>query len=537
MNFWQRAWKNVSRKTTKSLLLLITFFVIGNFVIVGLGVSSAAESAKILTRKKMRAVVTYGIDYKAVDKYVDGLENDEEREDFYQHKFPQINQADVKEILQDKRIKTANALALSQVYTIPGVNDFVHLGNKREENMNGEGSKSCEVAEDGTSVCTTYQQPTLGLKANHFPDMIEFADKMYTLVEGRFYSQEDIDNKAKVVLISKALAETNNLHVGDTFSININDPNELNSDTGLKGLKEEDIRLNLEIIGIYDHNAKVTKDTRNFDWLAPADNVDNQILMPATTYQDLQYNVMVKRFKNMAKANPDDPYYGDESNLMKPEEFFGLTDVTFLLNDPLQVDSFIREYKDKVGEFKQLSANNDEFNRLSKPLDTLSLYANVIVWLVVVNAIVIITLVTALTLKTREFEIGVLLSLGASKLKIIGQFFTELALVAVLGFTLSIASGSLIAHQVGRQVLDYQISSHDIQKEDENEYYFSSVYNTDYTTDITIDDLVAEYNVSVSLPIILEIYVVGLGIVLISTLIPSLMIMRFNPKKILMSQN
>ena len=47
MNFFKRAIKNVTRKPTKSLLLLITFFVIGNFVIIGLGVSQASDDAKV----------------------------------------------------------------------------------------------------------------------------------------------------------------------------------------------------------------------------------------------------------------------------------------------------------------------------------------------------------------------------------------------------------------------------------------------------------------------------------------------------------
>ena len=64
MNFFKRAIKNVTRKRSKSILLAITFFVIGNFVIVGLSVANATESAKTLTRKKMRAVVNYEMDYQ-----------------------------------------------------------------------------------------------------------------------------------------------------------------------------------------------------------------------------------------------------------------------------------------------------------------------------------------------------------------------------------------------------------------------------------------------------------------------------------------
>lgn len=52
MNFFNRALKNVTRKMSKSVLLAVTFFLIGNLVIIGLGINNAAENAKILTRQK-----------------------------------------------------------------------------------------------------------------------------------------------------------------------------------------------------------------------------------------------------------------------------------------------------------------------------------------------------------------------------------------------------------------------------------------------------------------------------------------------------
>ncbi|MBQ1692346.1 MAG: ABC transporter permease, partial [Erysipelotrichaceae bacterium] len=62
-------------------------------------------------------------------------------------------------------------------------------------------------------------------------------------------------------------------------------------------------------------------------------------------------------------------------------------------------------------------------------------------------------------------------------------------------------------------------------------------WNTDYTTEISLDDLISEYEVKISPLIIAEIFVLGLGIVMISVIIPSFMIMRYNPKKILMNTN
>ena len=53
---------------SKSILLAVTFFLIGNLVIIGLGINNAAEQAKIETRQKMRAVVSYEVDYEDVYK-------------------------------------------------------------------------------------------------------------------------------------------------------------------------------------------------------------------------------------------------------------------------------------------------------------------------------------------------------------------------------------------------------------------------------------------------------------------------------------
>ena len=203
-----------------------------------------------------------------------------------------------------------------------------------------------------------------------------------------------------------------------------------------------------------------------------------------------------------------------------------------------KTDQFVEDYSSQVGEYKKLDANNEEFNKLAKPLDTLSDYATFIIWLVVINAIVIITLVTALTLKTREYEIGVLLSIGASKMKVVAQFFVELAIVALIGFTLSVGSGTIASKQIGASLLENQIESAGLNNEEDDNYndYFN-VWDSDYTTDVSLEDIVSEYQVTVSPVIIAEIYVVGLAIVMISVVIPSIMIMRFNPKKILMNQN
>ena len=539
MNFINRAFKNVTRRLSKTVLLTLTFFLIGNLVIIGLGVSNASESAKILTRQKMRAVVTYELDYNKIYEYVESIEDEDEREKFYEE-YPRIKLADVSVFLGDNRVRTANAVSNNMWYSdSQNTIDFVHLNNQAEENMNNNG-QSCWYDDAGQMNCETYKEPYFLIKSNMFSSMIEIEDGEYQIVEGRFYNEDEIKNGSLVCVISQNLATQNGVGVGDNITLS---SQYASSYVKSMGLTEEDFENSFEVIGIFTHNHPITPDASNYDYTYPYENPDNMIFMPTSTTYMANLTASQKQFDYLKEQYPDNEFYQNDDNrpsMENMEKNIYIENVTLLLSDPLDVEDFVDDYQGTISQFTSLNANNEEFKKLAKPLDTLSMYANFIVWLVVINAIVIISLVTALTLKTREYEIGVLLSIGASKIKVIAQFFVELALVAILGFSLSVASGSLIAKKIGNTVLEYQIASSDINEEEDMPYYNGGGFdpwNTDYTTEITLDDLISEYEVSISPLIIGEIYVLGLGIVLISVIIPSFMIMRYNPKKILMNQN
>ena len=130
-----------------------------------------------------------------------------------------------------------------------------------------------------------------------------------------------------------------------------------------------------------------------------------------------------------------------------------------------------------------------------------------------------------------------MLSLGVSKVKIVLQLFAELFLIALLSFTLASASGTMLAGKVGDMVLDYQTASeaeYSDLNNDDNYYWYG---DNNYFTNVTQEDLLSQYEVKVSPVLIAEIYVIGTLVVMISIIIPSFMIMRLNPKQILLEQN
>lgn len=537
MNFFNRAVKNVTRKLSKSVLLALTFFVIGNFVIIGLGVSNAASSAKTLTRQKMRAVVEYELDYTAYWNWADKLEDEEERTDAYSN-IPYLTEDEITNILSDERVKTVNATSTTQMYG-DGF-EPVPLNNQYEENNSNSTYTSCYIDSDGQEVCeeSTYVDPDVMVKANAYPDMIEFADNMYILKEGRFYTEDEIASGAEVCLITETLAEYNNLKIGDTIKLYTQNPVYMEREGNYyseMGVTKEDILLELEIIGIFENTEKVDPAATNYDWMCTYESPENVVLMPDSTYIDIEYNLQCKDFEYGRDNYPDFEYYQDEANYPKKEDIMRKGSITILLNDPLEVESFVEDYTANMPDFREIDANNETFEQLARPLDTLTLFATFIVWLVIINAVIIITLVTALTLKTREYEIGVLLSQGVSKAKIVMQFFVELAIVAIIGFSVAVLSGSAVAGQVGQKVLEYQVDFSGLNEEEEDDYFYYDAWNSNYFTEVSLEDMVAEYEVTISPMIIGEIYVAGLGIVLVSILIPSMMVMRFNPKRILMS--
>ena len=73
-----------------------------------------------------------------------------------------------------------------------------------------------------------------------------------------------------------------------------------------------------------------------------------------------------------------------------------------------------------------LDANNRLYQQNASSLESMQSFAKMFVWIVVIAGSTILCLILALTIRNRYYEIGVLLSLGQSKVKIIAQQLIEI---------------------------------------------------------------------------------------------------------------
>ncbi|MFV0379965.1 MAG: ABC transporter permease, partial [Anaerorhabdus sp.] len=203
MNFINRAWKYITRKLSKSILLGLTFFIVGNLILVCLGVMAAAENAKSITRNSMNPVIKYFIDY---ENFYDDHKDDE---DYDYKSAPFITVDEIKNILKDERVTTANSLrvAMAQAYDF----DAVHIDN---DQMN-DSSEGAMIGVD-PGIYNNDKEYNITIKGNSSDSMIEFENGTYKMVEneGRFYNQSEIDNGDMVAVITKELADLNGLIVG-----------------------------------------------------------------------------------------------------------------------------------------------------------------------------------------------------------------------------------------------------------------------------------------------------------------------------------
>ena len=125
---------------------------------------------------------------------------------------------------------------------------------------------------------------------------------------------------------------------------------------------------------------------------------------------------------------------------------------------------------------------------------------------------------------------SILLSVGIRKTSIISQYITEVLLIAVIAFFLSYFPATVVADQVGSYL---QNSPEQIEISEDTEGLVADNRNGTSddvaNTNITMPDL----DIQVQSEEMVMLFILGIGIVVISAGISSISIMRLKPREIL----
>lgn len=196
----------------------------------------------------------------------------------------------------------------------------------------------------------------------------------------------------------------------------------------------------------------------------------------------------------------------------------------FVLNEPEDAEAFEEEVSPLLPELFIVRHASDSYDSIAAPIESMSNLSKYVLIASVITTILIIGLVVLLFLRDRKRELGIYLSLGEARMRVVGQIITEVLIISIIGMTLSLFTGNLLAQTVSDSLIDNDNN----QREDEIYYY------TEMQTDLTTEDVIDAYEVSLTGDFILLFYAVGIITILLSTVIPLIYIIRLNPKKIMM---
>ena len=295
--------------------------------------------------------------------------------------------------------------------------------------------------------------------------------------EGRMITPEDKD----MCVISEELAKQNNLKIGDKISFNDY------HDTENSKVSEA------EIVGIYQVDQKMSP------------------LMQGDTYRSENVIFTDLRFPEKAEG---------ETSPLYERAYFKVEDV--------EAYDEVKENLQKVDinwEQYDLIDNNGNSETMSSNFNDLAKVSEMMILVISVASFVILVLVFLFWLKNRVQEVGIFLSLGVPKFRIIGQIWSEAIMITVLSLMLSFA----VAPAVSKVTANYLVSQQ-VQQMQEEEKNNEGKVSTEYVAP-------KQEVQSISVEVTPEMYLLdGVSVLVLitaSVLVSGIVILKRNPKDIL----
>lgn len=505
MNFWQRALKSVTRKKGRSLILFLVVFILGNVIAGAVAINQSTKNVEQQTKAKLGATATVELDYEKLNK--DQEENPE--------KYANMSDAEMQELYSQPKLENYEAIGqLSYVkyydYSLPA-----YMGTNK--------AKSYTTDEDGEISYGGVVTSSFEVRGVNRKEVVDVEEGKIKLVEGTTFSENDIQNGTNNVLISKEVAELNHVGVGDTLVFDVTGEQSNNGLMRMEGdvLDESgDVEIvsfdfPTKVIGIFtvikkeETTKKSGEEQTEADWLALSQI--NTVYLPNKAVKSLSKE-MGEKIWGMTEEELQEDYYL----------------VTYVLNSPDDVVAFKEEAQPLIGKsFYKVIAATDQYDQIAGGMNKLSTISRYVVIVAVIASLTIITLVVLLFLRDRKHEMGIYLSLGEKRGRVMAQILLELLLISFAALLISMVTGNLLGSAVSNSLLQSEWLS---QANLDSTIYYPTIGNNT----ITYEEIKQDYNVNFSLTYFVSYFVIGLGTILLSALVPLLYILRLNPKKIMM---
>ena len=495
MKHFKRAIISIIRQPSKSLILFFVILVLGIFASSAISIAQAIQNTEVNLLRRIPPVATVDTDMMAINEY--------ER---LSGELPQLD--------------AVTRVLLEEIGHLPYVRDFDFALYDWLDSSELELPMRTELMIEEFVV-----------KGVHNRAVIDLEEGIIELLQGRLFTQEEMEAGSSVVLISQAFADINQLSLGSVFTLRRYiydtfdvtgvfsgsfDPNQ--PDAPLLEVHEFDF----EVIGIFASTIDVEAgeaSVSRVDWVNHAE-FNARLYVPITAVESNRQMF----YDYIHTFHPD--------SLAAHYSLLGVRDVIFALYDSLDIAPFHEAASALLPEFWMIDDLRSEFAAMSSSLVSLQGVSNGIIIGVSISSIVILGLLILLFLHDRKNEIGVYLALGELRKNIIAQMLIETIIVSIGALTISLFIGNMIAstmtYSMLRQDLIYNsriIPSQDLMIQCFNRMGFS--------VQMRAEEMLAAYDMTLDGMTILMFAGVAIVMITLSTILPIVYLTRLKPKDIL----
>ena len=291
-----------------------------------------------------------------------------------------------------------------------------------------------------------------------------FNSGIFTLTKGRHIEKDDREK----IIIHEELAQKNNLGLNDKIRLELFDLNN----------NEIKTEYEFEIIGIFSGNRQE------------------------------KYTGMTSDFsENMVFID----YESSQTALNKAENNKVVNKLEIFSDSSEDTDIVLNKIKEIKIDWSQFNIEKDDgaYEETLESVNGIKHIIKIMTYSIMAGGIIVLSLILILWLRERIYEIGILLSIGISKARIITQFIFELIFISLPSIVLSLFLGNVILNQI-----------------------IGGFINSDNST-ININNLLKNDNLISNITIFLQSYGILIVIIVLSVIIASAMILVKKPKEIL----
>ena len=211
---------------------------------------------------------------------------------------------------------------------------------------------------------------------------------------------------------------------------------------------------------------------------------------------------------------------------------------TFIINSYDNVEKLQDEFYEKGLDENFILQTNEELaeSGVSSVKNISSFSTSFLIITLIIGGIVLFV-INMINIRERKYEIGVLRTIGISKLKLTMQFVAELVIVSVIALTLGAGIGAVSSKGVSNSLLANEISSSNEKTEEINKNFgginHDGARGGMHGKGMPVVQAYDSIDAVVDIKVLIELLSIGLSLVLVSSIASMVSIQRFSPLTIL----